>query len=404
MSSLLPDSDREKTRSRVFSVLMMTFVVNAIDRQMLSIVASAVQRDLAMASDSLRLVAVSLYVGGGLVALPAAWLLRPRARKSAAVAGLLLASLTICASAYVQSTVPFLVLRFFTGAAIVVNLVACISMAMANFPRRPGRIAAILAFSFGIGSILGPNLGGILLDTHGWRMVYLVFGMASLPVALLFVWLVPSGFAAKADNATQLINQPGPRGSADASSQASTRLLAVATALLSLSVFSYLSGYVGFLRDNHAFTWRMGHVAVSVYGFGALLALYGGRLGESLGPRRVAAWAFALVALIGGMLFGGPFDSLAAHILLSALFGAAVSGLAYGNLLASLILAAPTSPTRAVGLFLACFFLAMPLGVYGFELLRAMVGWSGAGLTLVSVPALVGGGLCVMASRGNPSR
>lgn len=401
MRNLIPPQ-RSGSPLGIFSLLMLACVINAIHRQMLSIVALALQRDLGMSPADLERAFVALPFGAGLTALPLACLLRATTRRHAAIAGLLVSSGSALATAYVHSVPAFIALRFVTGCAIALFLVAAISAGAANFPRHRALVAGAIAFTFGVGAIVGPNLGGIVLDAYGWRAVFQVFGLTGLLTLALIAVYVKPGFYAKDDRAPLMpAIRYGERPNA-ARHIWSLRplLLAAATVTLSISGFTYLSQYVPYLRETHAFTLRMANVAISAYGFGALFGLYGGWLGEKWGSRRMAFYAFGLIALSGGLLFAGLDDTLALHILVSTLFGAAASGLAFVNLLAGMMkLVPPAQGMQAIGLFITCLFLPVPLAIHAFDALRELSGFRVAGLMQVCLLPILGAGLCLLAAR-----
>lgn len=398
----LPPPPRSGSPLGMFGLLMLACVINAVHRQILSIVAPALQRDLGMSPADLELAFVALPFGAGITALPFACLLRAATRQHAAIVGVLASSAAALGTAYVHGVPSFIALRFVTGCAIALFLVAAISAGAANFPRHRAWVAGAIAFTFGVGAIVGPNLGGIVLDAYGWRAVYLVFGLAGLLSLLLMAVYVKPGFYATDDSAAplQAIRQGLRRPAAGTIWSPRPLLLAAATVTLSISGFTYLSQYVLYLRETHAFTLRMANVAVSAYGFGALFALYGGWLGEKYGSRRVAIWAFGLIALIGGLLFASQDGPLTQHILVSALFGVAVSGLAYVNLLAGMMkLVPPAQSMQAIGLFITSFFLPVPLAIYAFDVVRAASDLRVAALVQVSLLPILGAGLCLLATR-----
>ncbi len=68
-------------------------------------------------------------------------------------------------------------------------------------PERRARWQGIITGTFGLASVIGPSLGGIMTDTMGWRSVFYV----NLPIgllAILMIWqTLPSHLAPRAHNA-----------------------------------------------------------------------------------------------------------------------------------------------------------------------------------------------------------
>ena len=61
------------------------------------------------------------------------------------------------------------------------------------FPRTRSRMIGLFASIFPIGGILGPNLGGFVIEHFGWRLTFLI----SVPIGIVVVGLLARQLAAR---------------------------------------------------------------------------------------------------------------------------------------------------------------------------------------------------------------
>ena len=87
------------------------------------------------------------------------------------------------AGSYLSPTLPVLVgARIVQGLGLALFISTRNAIAVEGFPReRRGTVMGVIIGAVGIGSATGPLLGGFLLETWGWRVIYL----AELPLTLV---------------------------------------------------------------------------------------------------------------------------------------------------------------------------------------------------------------------------
>jgi sugar phosphate permease len=177
--------------------------------------------------------------------------------------------------------------------------------------------------------------------------------------------------------------------------------LALATAFAGLAIYGYLGLYPTYLREALGFTPKEAGLAVSFYGFGALLSLFGGWLGDRYDYRRLLMVSLLLSAISGGILFAGLGKSLTMHILFSFVFGGAISGMAYANLSAGIIKSVTRAKaSQASGLFVASLYIPAAFAGYLLGTLKESFGWSTAGVVQVAGCAVVAAVLSLIAAAG----
>src|SRR5262249_50109731 len=141
-------------------------------------------------------------------------------------------------------------------------------------------------FTFGIGAILGPNIGAAILHRYDWKVPFMAFGIAGLPALILIVLFVRSWFTeATPPTGAQLATAAArpDRDEQNAATSLTARrpfLLALATVFTGLAIYGYLGLFPTYLREGLSFTPQQAAMCVSFYGLGALLSLVGGWLGD----------------------------------------------------------------------------------------------------------------------------
>jgi EmrB/QacA subfamily drug resistance transporter len=105
-------------------------------------------------------------------------------RRKVFVFGAALFTVASLASALAPTLAVLVVARFVQGAAAALTLPAGLGIVLAESP--PDRRAAAIGIwgaSTAVAAIIGPTVGGLLVDTAGWRSIFLI----NLPIGILIV-------------------------------------------------------------------------------------------------------------------------------------------------------------------------------------------------------------------------
>ena len=94
-----------------------------------------------------------------------------------------------------QTTIQLIVFRAFQGifASGIVSMTFVI-LGELTPPEDYGRLAGIISITFAISYVLGPILGGVIVDGTTWRWVFLINPPAGLLGLLLVFFAMPAGF------------------------------------------------------------------------------------------------------------------------------------------------------------------------------------------------------------------
>jgi predicted MFS family arabinose efflux permease len=188
-------------RTRVLTVLVVVYVLNLVDRNLMSILLDPIKRDLGV-SDSLMglLVGPAFAVLYTLAGIPIARLADRHARRVVLAVGLLVWSLATAASGLARSYVQMALARIAVGVGEASASPCAYSMISDVFsPARRSSAIAIYNSGASIGIFAGMALGGLLNDTLGWRNAFLVVGLPGAVFALVVRFWLPEPRRGAAD-------------------------------------------------------------------------------------------------------------------------------------------------------------------------------------------------------------
>ncbi|MDB5825277.1 MAG: transporter of the superfamily [Herminiimonas sp.] len=389
---------KKKAAFGMFVVLLLSYVVNAMDRQLFSVLAPDVRKALALSVPQIGLAATVFTLGMGIAGIPTGYLLGRLSRRGVAILGLVIFSGATYLTAYAHGMPDLLLYRFVSGLGEAMQLTAILAIGTTYFMNHRAVAASSLNFTFGIGAVIGPNLGAAILGVTQWQMPFIVFGLSGV-VALVLILAIVKPWFSEVRAADQAATAMPEEGEADSIWARQPLTLAIATMFAGLAIYGYLGLYPTYLREALGFTPKQAGLAVSFYGFGALLSLLGGWLGDKYDYRKLLFVALVISAVSGGLLFTGLEKSLILHIVFSFVFGGAISGMAYANLSAGIIKSVKRAKASyASGLFVASLYIPAAFAGYLLGTLKESFGWSTAGIVQVAGCALVSAVLSLLAA------
>jgi MFS family permease len=172
---------------RVLLILLLAYIFNFIDRQIIGVLAVPIKADLALSDRQLGLMgglAFALFYSG--IAIPVAWLADRRNRVKIIAWSVGFWSLFTAVCGLAQNFWHLFLARMGVGIGEAGGVAPSYALISDFFP--PARRARALAFfSLGIpiGSALGVFFGGWLATHLDWRSAFIIVGLAGIPAALL---------------------------------------------------------------------------------------------------------------------------------------------------------------------------------------------------------------------------
>jgi MFS family permease len=372
-------------------VLGLSYVLNAMDRQVFPVLVPAIREDLGFTLGQGGLLATIFTLGIGVAGLPTGYLLDRMSRRAVMVLGILIFSVFTVCTALAVGYADMFVYRVMSGVGEAMQNAALFSAVGAYFFATRALALGSLNFAYGIGSFLGPLLGAHFAGTFGaWQAPFYIYGFAGIAIALVILAVVSKRFTEQVENPA---SEPG-RGSLDhVPEQLYNRnllLLAVVAVVVGVAMYGYIGLYPTFLQEELGFSTADASLAASMFGIGALVGLPAGWLGDRVNQRNLMIAALLAGAVVGYLLFNGP-TTLGPQVVLSFAEGAIASGFLFVNIYSSMQRAVrPTMVGRASGLYVASFYIPAALAGYLFSALVAGTGWGGAALWQLSVLPIVG--------------
>ena len=179
-------------RGLVLAMLLLVYIFNFLDRQILSILAQPVKADLGLTDGQLGMLGgfafALLY---STLAIPLA-MLADRTSRSWVIAvslGVWSAFTALCGTA--QSFTTMFLYRLGVGVGEAGGVAPSYALIADAYPaERRARALSIYSLGIPVGSAGGALLGGYIAQTVEWRTAFLVVGLLGLAIAIPFKWIV----------------------------------------------------------------------------------------------------------------------------------------------------------------------------------------------------------------------
>jgi EmrB/QacA subfamily drug resistance transporter len=176
--------DGHPRRRQILLVLCLSLLVVVIDNTILNTALPTLARLLHAGTSSLQWITDAYTLCFAALLIPAGALGDRYGRRISLIGGLTVFALGSAAAAFATSTGPLIAARVVMGLGATFVMPATLSILNAVFPprERPQAIAAWSAVA-GVGIVVGPTLGGLLLAHFWWGSVFLI----NVPLVLLAI-------------------------------------------------------------------------------------------------------------------------------------------------------------------------------------------------------------------------
>jgi predicted MFS family arabinose efflux permease len=315
----------------ILLVLYLACVFSYVDRQLIALLAPAIQRDLQLSDTQLGFVSGTafavLYV---VIGIPLAQLSdrvnRVRMLSVALVAWSAMTALCGAAGSFVQLALC----RVGVAVGEAGGYPASLSIISDLFPqRRRASAAAIFLSGTTAGALVSLVIGGMLNEVIGWRATFVIAGAPGLLLAALLILTVREPTRGAMDGVAAPAKAESFFGSFRVLfSQPLYRKLALASAIYNLELFSLAAWAPTYaVRTFKLGTAQVGLGLGLALGIGSsFVMIAGGRMADSLSRRSIAAPVFISAT---GQLLMIPFFLAAMHAHSFALF-CVLHSIAYG--------------------------------------------------------------------------
>lgn len=359
----------------MFAVLLASYMCNAMDRQIFPLLLSDVRKEYGYTIYDAGLLSTIFTLGMAISGVPTGYLLARLSRKAVLQIGILIFSAGTAATVLAYGYTDMLLYRAITGVGEAMQVTVLIAICANYFANFRSAAVGTLSFTYGIGAIIGPILAGFLLAHYqNWRFPMLAFGALGL-VAMAFIALFVKSWFSETLGSEESQRDTG--GAATLLNRNMVVLTALAI-LWGFTLYAYFGLYPTYLREALKYTPTEAGKMMSFFGIGALTSIGGGWLGDRYSPRNVLVGAFAVVAVLGYMLFhGGAEFSVLAPI--SLLYGVVAGGILFVNIAAYHVKAVrPVLASKGAGLFVTTFYASGAASGYLLGYLVSAYSWQTA--------------------------
>ena len=283
---------------RVLAILLLAYIFNFIDRQIIGILAVPIKAELKLSDTELSLmggIAFALFYSG--IAIPVAWLADRKSRVNIIAVSVALWSAFTALCGFAQNFWHLFLARMGVGVGEAGGVAPSYALISDFYPReRRARALALFSLGIPIGSALGVFFGGWIATNLDWRSAFIIVGLAGLPVALLVKLLIPEPVRGGFDTADGTPSEPAPPFATVAATLAGTPsfwLLSLGAA--SGSILGY--GLIFWLPSFFSRSFGLELIEVSWF-YGSIVLVggmagtwLGGWIGDRTGPDRPGSYA-----------------------------------------------------------------------------------------------------------------
>jgi MFS family permease len=372
-----------------FLLLTLSYMVNAMDRQVFPPLLPNIRQEYGFSLEQGGLLATNFTLGMAIAGLPAGYLLDRFRRKTVLLVSIVVYSLGTMATPLATGFADMTAYRITSGFGEGMQSAAIFAAVGAFFTHRRGLAFGIIGMGYSIGVFIAPLIGVQLMSMHGtWHSPFYLFGTAGLLIAAVSVFLVKTGLTERsmdkvASTRTYEYMPTSPYNR-------NTVALAVHSVVSGVAIYGFLGLYPTYLITSLHYSSDQAALAMSILGFGGMLGIFGGWLGDHVNQRNLLIVSLLATSAISLTIYKAQ-PGIGMQYGLAFLMGAFGLGLLYPNTNSAIQRAVrPEQIGRASGLFVTSYYGTAAFSGLIFAALVESYGWSRAGLLQVTALPLVG--------------
>src|SRR6201995_5080 len=184
-SSTSSDSNRiDAYVWRISAVVVLGSIMSILDTTIVNVALDTLSRDLHATIDNIQWVATGYLLSLAAVIPVTGWAARRFGAKPVYLTSLVLFTLGSALCGLATSTTELIFFRVLQGIGGGMILpIGQLMMAEAAGPKRMGRVMRLVAVPAMLAPILGPTIGGLILDNMSWRWIFYV----NVPIGVIAV-------------------------------------------------------------------------------------------------------------------------------------------------------------------------------------------------------------------------
>jgi EmrB/QacA subfamily drug resistance transporter len=184
----------------ISGVAMLGAVMSILDTTIVNVALASLGRDFHAALSQIQWVVTGYMLSLAAVIPVSGWAARRLGAKRVFLASLILFTIGSVLCGLATSSTEIILFRVLqgVGGGMIMPLAQLI-MAQEAGPRRMGRVMSLVAVPMMLAPILGPTLGGVLIETLGWRWIFFVNLPVCVVAVVLAIRILPNSRGSKTD-------------------------------------------------------------------------------------------------------------------------------------------------------------------------------------------------------------
>jgi MFS family permease len=372
-----------------FLLVVLSYMVNAMDRQVFPPLLPNIREEYGFSLEQGGLLATNFTLGMALAGLPAGYLLDRFRRKTVLLVSIVIYSVGTMATPLATGFADMTLYRVVSGFGEGMQSAAIFAAIGAFFVHRRGLAFGIIGMGYSVGVFIAPLIGVHLMNLHGtWHSPFYLFGAAGLLIAAASVFLVKTGLT---EHSVEKVVSTKTYDYMPASAYNRNSIaMAVHAVVSGVAIYGFLGLYPTYLITSLHYTAEQAALAMSFLGFGGMLAVLGGWLGDRVNQRNLLILSMLAVSVISVCIYETR-AGVGPQCVLAFLMGAFGLGSIYPNTNSAMQRAVrPSQIGRASGLFVTSYYGPAAFSGLLFAALVDAFGWDRAGLLQVTFLPLVG--------------
>lgn len=169
---------------RISAVVILGSIMSILDTTIVNVALNTLGRELHSSIDNIQWVATGYLLSLAAVIPVTGWAARRFGAKQVYLTSLVLFTAGSALCGLASSTTELIVFRVLQGVGGGMILpIGQLMMAEAAGPKRMGRVMSVVAVPAMLAPILGPTIGGLILDNTTWRWIFIV----NVPIGVIAV-------------------------------------------------------------------------------------------------------------------------------------------------------------------------------------------------------------------------
>ncbi|MCR8844318.1 MFS transporter [Paenibacillus sp. SC116] len=181
----------KRTRNWILALLFLGWSLGNLDRYIMNYAVLAITEDLNLSSSSTGILLSSFFAGYALMQMPGGWLADRFGPRKVLLSAVVIWSIFTGLTAVAWSLTSMIIIRFLFGIGEGGFQPASSKILSLTFPKAErARAMSVILSSSGIISLFIPLAAAGMLETIGWRTMFVIFGLAGVVIAVLYWFFI----------------------------------------------------------------------------------------------------------------------------------------------------------------------------------------------------------------------